>query len=209
MLENPSIRRYSSSFSVTPAPYGDDMDGSDKPFGAGNQQERLDLEQWIVGFVDGEGCFSSPIYRNPVMKIGWQCQPRFAVVQGERSVHVLQLMKDFFGCGKIYRNRRHDNHREDLFVYNVWNRRDLSGVIVPFFEANPLRTAKMDEFLKFREIIRMMEQRLHLTVDGLRQIAEIQQTMNHRKPSRFLESSEAIRQPTLLDGGVEDMVPSS
>jgi hypothetical protein len=174
-----------------------------------DQQERPGLEQWIVGFVDGEGCFSCPIYRNPVMKIGWQCQPRFAVVQGERSVHVLEFLKDFFGCGNIYRNRRHDNHREDLFCYNVWNRRDLSGNIVPFFEANPLRTAKLDEFLKFTRVIKMMELRLHLTPDGLRQIAEIQQTMNHRKRSRFLESSEAIRQPTLLDGRVEDMVPSS
>lgn len=57
------------------------MDGSDNPFGADNQQERPGIEQWIVGFVDGEGCFSCPINRNPVMKIGWQCQPRFAVVQ--------------------------------------------------------------------------------------------------------------------------------
>ncbi len=35
----------------------------------------------------------------------------------------------------------------------------------------------------------------HLQVDGLARIAEIVQTMNFRKPSRFLESSEAIRQP--------------
>jgi hypothetical protein len=103
----------------------------------------------------------------------------------------------FFGCGSIYRNRRHDNHREDLMVYNVWNRRDLSGIIVPFFEANPLRTAKQQEFIKFARILKMMEHRMHLTHEGLRRIAEIQQTMNHRKPSRFLESSEAIRQPTL------------
>jgi hypothetical protein len=82
-------------------------------------------------------------------------------------------------------------------------------VIVPFFEANPLRTAKLEEFNKFKLVLEMMAQKLHLTVDGLRSIAEITQTMNHRKPSLFLESSEAIRQPTLLDGRVEDMVPPS
>ncbi len=182
------------------------MDGSDNPLGADNQQERPGLEQWIVGFVDGEGCFSCPVQRNAVMTLGWQCQPRFAVVQGERSVHVLELLKDFFGCGNIYRNRRHDNHREDLLVYNVWNRKHLNGIIVPFFEANPLRTAKLEDFLKFRQILKMMELRMHLSRDGLCQIAEIQQTMNHRKPSRFLESSEAIRQPPLLDGRGEEMV---
>ena len=32
--------------------------GSDNPSGADNQQERLrSSTQWLVGFVDGEGCF--------------------------------------------------------------------------------------------------------------------------------------------------------
>jgi len=91
-------------------------------------------------------------------------------------------------------------------VYSVWKLDNLLMKIVPFFEAHPLITAKHEDFLKFRNILAMMERRMHLSRDGLRQIAEIQQTMNHRKPSRFLESSEAIRQPTLLDGRVEDMV---
>jgi LAGLIDADG endonuclease len=182
---------------------------SENPSGADNQQERPGLEQWIVGFVDGEGCFSCPIQRNQTMTLGWQLQPRFAVVQGLRSVHVLEMLKDFFGCGKIYRNRRHDNHKDDLFCFNVYRRADLLGIIIPFFEANPLRTAKVEDFLKFRQILQMMDLRMHLTADGMRQIAEIQQTMNHKKPSLFLESSEAIRQPTLLDGRAEDMVPSS
>ena len=181
----------------------------DNPSSAGNQQERPGIEQWIVGFVDGEGCFSVPIYRNKTYGIGWQVQPRFAVVQGARSRVVLELIRDFFGCGNIYRNRRHDNHREDLFVYSVFNGNDLRHVILPFFEANPLRTAKADEFAKFAVILQMMERGFHRSVEGLTHIAKISQTMNHRKPSRFLESSEAIRQPTLLDGRAEDMVPSS
>jgi len=45
----------------------------------------------------------------------------------------------------------------------------------------------------------MMELGRHLTVEGLSEIAAIAETMNHRKPSRFLESSEAIRQPTHVD----------
>jgi hypothetical protein len=175
-----------------------EMAGENPP-GAGNQQERSGVEQWIVGFVDGEGCFSCPIQRNKKVRLGWQLQPRFAVVQGEKSAHVLDLIKERLECGKIYRNRRRDNHREDLFVYVVYNGRDLREKIVSFFEANPLRTAKLDEFRKFKHILHMMDRRVHLTVEGMREVAEIVQTMNHRKPSRFLESPEAIRQPTLLD----------
>ena len=178
----------------------------DNPSGAGNQQERPGIEQWVVGFVDGEGCFSCPIQQNRSMGLGWQVQPRFVVVQGEKSLPALELLATVLGCGQIYRNRRHDNHKEDLLSYQILRRDDLRQRIVPFFEANPLVTAKNEDFLKFRVILDMMERRLHLSVDGLRRIALVQQTMNQRKPSRFLESSEAIRQPTLIDVRVEEMV---
>jgi hypothetical protein len=173
----------------------------DNPSSAENQQERPGLEEWIVGFVDGEGCFSCPIQRNHIMTLGWQLQPVFSVVQGERSIRALEIIQTFLGCGRIYRNRRHDNHREDLMSYQVYRRADLLEVIIPFFEAHPLITAKRDDFDKFAAIVRMMDKRLHLTVEGLVRIGRITETMNHRKPSRFLESSEAIRQPTLLDVG--------
>ena len=182
------------------------MDGSDNPFGADNQQERPSIEQWIVGFVDGEGCFSVPVFKNRTYKIGWQVQPDFVVVQGARSVDVLHDLKRFFGCGDVFINRRYDNHREHLYRYSVRNLAHLEMVIVPFFETNPLRTAKASEFQKFARVVRMMREKLHLTVEGLTQIAQIAQTMNHRKPSRFLESSEAIRrapQSKLVD---EEMV---
>jgi hypothetical protein len=78
----------------------------DNPSGAGNQQERPGVEQWIVGFVDGEGCFSCPIQKNSTMGMGWQVQPRFVVVQGEKSLPALQVLATYFGCGRIYRNRR-------------------------------------------------------------------------------------------------------
>jgi hypothetical protein len=59
-------------------------------------------------------------------------------------------------------------------------------VIVPFFEQNPLRTAKRDNFVKFAEIIRLVDLRRHLTVPGLIEIAEIAETMNFRKPAEVL-----------------------
>jgi hypothetical protein len=159
---------------------------SDNPSGADNQQERLLTNDWLVGFVDGEGCFSCPVYRQSSMRLGWQVQPAFVVVQGASSRDVLEDMVAFFGCGKVHLNRRHDNHREDLYRYYVSRFGDLRDVIVPFFEANPLRTAKRDNFVKFARVIELMDLRRHLEVSGLIEIAEIVQTMNHRKPSEAL-----------------------
>src|ERR1700733_7140276 len=114
---------------------------SDNLTGAENQQERLWSQGWIVRFVDGEGCFSCPIFRNRVTKTRWQVQPSFTVVQSASSREVLEELARFFDCGKVYVNRRHDNHREDLYRYYVSRFAHLRDVIVPFFKENPLRTS--------------------------------------------------------------------
>ena len=158
----------------------------DNPSGAENQQERLKAIGWVVGFVDGEGCFSCPIYHCGKMTLKWQVRPEFAVAQGASSRDVLEELVRFFGCGKVYRNSRHDNHREDMYRYCVQRIGDLRTVIVPFFRENPLRTSKRENFEKFASIIELMELRRHLSVPGIVEIAEITQTMNHRKPSEAL-----------------------
>jgi LAGLIDADG endonuclease len=183
------------------------MAGSDNVQGAENQQERLTTIGWIVGFVDGEGCFSCSIYRNRKMTLRWQVRPSFDVVQAESSRDALEELVRFFDCGNIYRNRRRDNHREDLLRYNVYRLDDLRMKIVPFFRENPLRTSKRDNFEKFARIIELMEVRRHLSIPGIVEIAEIQQTMNHRKPS---EALRILRDhtPALFDREEDEMVRS-
>ena len=59
-------------------------------------------------------------------------------------------------------------------------------MIVPFFQEHQLRTSKSENFEKFVRVLRLMEERKHLTVAGLMDIAGIVETMNHRKPSNVL-----------------------
>src|SRR2546425_12289513 len=105
--------------------------------GPDNQQERLVDPSWVTGFVDGEGCFSIGFVRQPNRtsrrgyKTGYQVAHSFVVVQGAKSVSCLDELKSFFGIGGVSINRRHDNHKEDLYRYSVSRRDDLSRVIVP------------------------------------------------------------------------------
>jgi hypothetical protein len=170
---------------VTSAVYGLCV-GSNNPSGADNQQERLWYCGWIAGFVDGEGCFSCPVFRNRTMTLGWQVQPSFAVVQSASSRDVLEDLRRFFGCGGVSVNHRRDNHRQDLCRYEVTRFTDLRDVIVPFFQEHQLQTSKRINFAKFVKVLRLMEERKHLTVSGLIEIGEIAQTMNHQKPSEVL-----------------------
>lgn len=161
---------------------------------ADNQQERLKTVGWIVGFVDGEGCFSVSIQRCRVLKLGWQVFPEFVVTQGAKSISALQLIQDFFLCGKIHINNRNDNHNEALYRYCVRPVKDLREKIVPFFRENPLRKTKRQSFDVFAEVLEMMKERKHLTIEGLREIATLASQMNLQKRPRFLESSETICQ---------------
>jgi LAGLIDADG endonuclease len=176
---------------------------SDNPDGAENQQERLIRIGWVVGFVDGEGCFSVSFVRQQDRtgrrgyKLGYQVAPRFIVSQGISSAVCLEELSEFFGVGRVYGNARHDNHREHMCQYIVNDRWDLLETIVPFFEEHPLRTAKRMDFEKFVTVLDMMEDDLHLTREGLAKIAEITQTMNRRK-----SRSELIR---ILRGHTPDI----
>ena len=167
----------------------------DNPSGADNQQERPGNEQWVVGFVDGEGCFSISVVRNAGCRLGWQVQHEFSVTQAASSRSALEMLGRHFGCGAIIENTRYDNHREPLLRFSVKRRSDLTERVIPFFEEHPLRTAKAEDFDKFAAVVRAMELGVHLDLEGLRRIAGITETMNRKKRSRYLESSEAIRQP--------------
>ena len=81
---------------------------SDNPTGADNQQETarpsLELDpHWVVGFVDGEGCFSVSIHANPHVRRtrGWQVNPVFQVSQHESHRAVLEALVRFFGVGRV------------------------------------------------------------------------------------------------------------
>ena len=180
---------------------------SDNLDGADNQQERLSQHGWVVGFVDGEGCFSVSFVRQDNRigrrgyKLGYQVAPRFIVSQGVSGMACLEELKEFFGVGKVYANARHDNHREHMCQYVVNDRCDLLETIVPFFEEHPLHTAKRQDFEKFVRVLGMMEDDLHLTPWGLAEIAEITQTMNRRKSRSELIRILRGHTPNIQDTG--------
>jgi len=98
------------------------VEASDKPSGADNQQERPGIDEWIVGFADGEGCFSISIVRNKECRLGWQVQHEFSVTQAAGSKEALELIRDYFGCGTIIPNRRNDNHHDLMLRFAVKRR---------------------------------------------------------------------------------------
>jgi hypothetical protein len=175
---------------------------SDNPTGADNQQEtagsRLELEpHWVVGFVDGEGCFSVSIHRNPNARTtgGWQLHPVFHVYQHVRYRAALEGLIPFFGCGHL----RPKGASGDVWTYAVDSLRDQEDRVIPFFECHPL-VVKQADFRNFAAIVRMMRRKEHLTAAGFECAVRLAYAMNAsgKQRSRTLDeilmgSSETAR----------------
>ncbi len=137
---------------------------------------------WVVGFVDAEGCFHVSINRQPEMSVGFQVLPEFVVVQHSRDRQVLYGLKRFFGAGSV---RRNHGDRDCLRI------RELKALLEvgEFFIKHPLKTKKNVDFRKFRRILHLMNQRRHLEREGLVEIIDIAMKMN----SAQRPALEAIR----------------
>jgi hypothetical protein len=155
---------------------------SDKPTGVqpaaaapDNQQERLD--DYLAGYVDGEGSFHVAIQANPSTRFGWQLVPEFHVSQNPERAVILELLQRHLGCGHIRANAK-KGHRDRSLVYVVRNRRDLLEKVIPFFEKHPILSEKRMEFETFAVIVRAMAHKDHLERAGFERLVALAVQMN-------------------------------
>ena len=175
---------------------------SENPSGAENQQETavplnvLD-PRWVVGFVDGEGCFCVSVHRSPMMRRhgGWQLQPSFHVYQHQDHRRVLEAIVAIFGCGRV----RPKGPKSSVLAFTVDGLRDLETAVLPFFEEYP-PVVKGEDFRAFAAIVRSMRSKEHLTRSGFERLVRMAYGMNAngKQRARSIEevlagSSETVR----------------
>jgi hypothetical protein len=128
--------------------------------------------EWVVGFVDGEGCFHVGIAVHKEMTLGVQVLPEFTVVQHKRDVQLLVSMKDYFGCGVVRVNHG------DRMAFRVRKIEHLRDIIIPFFTKHPLKSKKAHDFDLFKEVLSLMKSGAHLSNSGLDKIRTLVSRMN-------------------------------
>lgn len=130
---------------------------------------------WVTGFSDGESSFSVSISKNLKYKTGWSLIPAFAIELNNKDISLLYRIQEYFGVGKvqILENKGHA-------VYVVNSIKDLHNVIIPHFDKYSLLTIKRVNFLLFKEIISLMNNKKHLTEEGLQRIISIRVLMNKK-----------------------------
>lgn len=137
------------------------------------------LGYYLAGFADGEGTFSVAIIRHPTQRLGWMINPVFQVYQYEKHIEILELFRDYFGTGGIYRK----SGIHPVKTFSIDSRKSLLDRVIPFFERYPLIT-KVEEFKRFRTIVRAMERKEHWTVPGFMRLVTLAYEMNQQGKGR-------------------------
>ena len=126
---------------------------------------------WVAGFASGEGCLLVRIFESASHKIGYQVQLRFQITQHNRDKNLMEKLVEYLGCGFI-------SERGDIVDFHVTNFNDIYYKIIPFFEKYQIIGVKLENFNDFCKIANLVNNKEHLTLEGLTKIRELKLKMN-------------------------------
>ncbi len=151
-----------------------------------------DLNSYVSGFVDGEGCFCVSFQPSLRHLLGWEARPSFSISPNADRAQLLYMLQHRWGCGSIRPDRS-----DKTLKFEVRNLKDLVDTVVPHFQRYPLLSSKQADFAFFSEVCQRMRRGEHRTPEGLRLIVEAATRMNssgkRKYSSREILTSLATR----------------
>ena len=106
--------------------------------------------------------------------IGFQVSISFSVSQHVRDELLLSKFIGYLDCGKIEKV----STRPDSVAFVVYKFSDILGKIIPFFQSYSLQGIKYMDLRDFIEVANIMENKSHLTFEGLKKIKSLKSGMN-------------------------------
>ena len=160
----------------------------------------VSIGYYLAGFTDGEGSFNVSFRPRPDYVVPWKVSMCFNISQKDKVI--LALCKRYLGCGTL-RGRP-----DGVWYFEVNNFNAIVENVIPFFERFGFLSAKKKrDFAKFKQIVALIQNGAHLTVDGIREILAIREDMNDGGKRRYkhedilatlVKSSETTRQASVL-----------
>jgi len=103
--------------------------------------------------------------------------------------HLLEELKDFFGCGAVYHQKDKRLNHSSCYRYEINSQRDVHKILIPFFDKNPLRSEKQKNYEVFRRIAILVKEGKHQDNAGLKLIKQLKSQMNlGARPVREIRS---------------------
>jgi len=150
--------------------------------------EGIPNQNWLAGFVDGEGCFyvntkkaKNYLTGRALLRrgatyapLGFQVIMSFSISQHVRDELLLSNFIDYLKCGKIEKA----STRPNGVTFVTYKFSDIRDKIIPFFQNYPLHGIKSKDYSDFCLIAKLMENKSHLTLDGIKKIKSLKSGMN-------------------------------
>ena len=133
----------------------------------------MDLNSYLSGFIDGEGCFCVSFQPSRRHRHGWEVRPSFSVSQNADRAELLFRIQQLWGCGFIRPDRS-----DKTIKFEVRNVKDLVEKVLPHFRAFPLLSSKQADVERFDRICQLILDGRHLDPSGFVQIVGLAMEMN-------------------------------
>lgn len=129
------------------------------------------LPQFVTGFSDAEGSFWISVLKDKTYKIGWSIKLCFEIGLAKKDLALLEEIQKFFGVGKIFMKSN------GSISYRVTSIKELQ-VIIEHFNKYPLLTEKSKDFELWAQIFYLIQNKEHLTMQGLMKVIAIKASLN-------------------------------
>ncbi len=153
-------------------------------------------DEYLYGFIDGEGCFYIGIVPSKDTISKWQVIAFFKVSQNPQGKVILDFLKKKLQAGYVKPNDKSDSPDKSLaFVVRDFD--SLIHKVIPYIDGKLV--IKKNEFNKFKQVLNIIESKQHLNINGLSTIIDIAYSMNtklRKIPKDFLITDISKRIPT-------------
>jgi len=130
------------------------------------------IHPWfITGFTDAEGCFMISILKSSTYRTGWEVQLSFQIKLHKRDLTLLEnIQASLGGIGNISTGK-------DFCAFRIKSLNQIFSLI-NFFDQYPLITQKKIDYNLFKQVALIMQQKQHLTPEGLLEIVKLKASLN-------------------------------
>ena len=133
---------------------------------------------WVLGFIDGEGCFGTLITKSEEGVI--VTRNRLSVSQSTHDYAVLKALKGFLKAGYLNptENSIDSLDKAKLCQNNSFYYNSIPETFLPFFDKYPLLTRKNLDYLDFKTFYLLKKDKYHLTDKGFDLMKDLALKMN-------------------------------
>ena len=103
-------------------------------------------DEWLLGFVSGEGSFMIRIIESSTHSSGFQVGLRFQITQHSKEKLLMESIMCHFNCGYL-------SNRGDVIDFKVTAFSDIQKIIIPFFDKHTILGVKQKDFQDFKYFI--------------------------------------------------------